>query len=74
VASALTEYRIVQFDTPPTLTLQGTSDRLVPSAQVEDLHAALNASGVVNELVWLPATDHIFDGHWNALSHSTAFG
>jgi acetyl esterase/lipase len=57
---------------PPTLTLLGTSDRLVPSAQIELFHSALNRAGVANKLVLLPASDHAFDGYWNALSTQIA--
>jgi acetyl esterase/lipase len=44
----------------------------VTTAQVEEFHDALNAAGVANELVLLPATDHGFDGNWNALSTQIA--
>jgi len=70
--SMLSPVTHVSPDAPPTLTLLGTSDRFVASAQAEELHDALNASGVTNELVLLPATDHIFDSDWNALSTQIA--
>jgi acetyl esterase/lipase len=47
---------------PPTLILQGERDSVVPAGQATDLAARLNASGVPNSLVMLPATEHSFDG------------
>jgi acetyl esterase/lipase len=57
---------------PPTLTLVGSSDQVVPSHALEVLHRALRGAGVANRFVLLPATDHGFDQNWSALSTQIA--
>lgn len=49
---------------PPTLTILGTSDRIVPADQAEALHRAIARAGGTHELYLLPATDHGFDANW----------
>jgi acetyl esterase/lipase len=51
-------------DAPPTITLLGTSDRIVPVAQGVVLQELLARAGRVHELYLLPATDHGFDINW----------
>jgi acetyl esterase/lipase len=58
----------VNAKTPPTITLLGTSDRIVTVDQAELLDAALNAAGAPHETYLLPASDHGFDANWNGLS------
>jgi len=57
---------------PPTLTLLGTRDRLVPVEQARVLDAALRAAGVPHELWLLPATDHAFDLNWGGFATQIA--
>jgi acetyl esterase/lipase len=61
VASPIT---YVSRDSPPTLSVQGIRDQLVPVRQTALLDAALSRAGVRHEVVYLPWTDHSFDGSW----------
>lgn len=49
-------------DAPPFLLVHGTTDRVVPYRQSEQLHAALTAAGVESRLVPIEGADHIFTG------------
>jgi acetyl esterase/lipase len=69
VASPIT---YVSPDSPPTLSVQGIRDRLVPVRQTELLDAALSKAGVRHEVVYLPWTDHAFDGSWGNFSTQIA--
>jgi len=51
-------------DDPPVLSFHGSVDLVVPLEQSEQLHAALEAAGVTNELVVFEGGDH---GFGNAL-------
>ena len=57
---------------PPTITLLGTSDRLVPMEQAELLDRALAGVGVPHELYLLPANDHGFDANWGGFGTQVA--
>ena len=57
---------------PPTLTLLGTSDRLVSVEQARVLDDALGAARVPHELLLLPATDHAFDLNWGGFATQIA--
>jgi acetyl esterase/lipase len=57
---------------PATLTLHGTSDRLLPVEQATLLDQALARAGVAHETVLLPATDHGFDLNWGGLATQIA--
>lgn len=57
---------------PPTLTLLGTSDRLVSVEQALVLDAALRGAGAPHELWLLPATDHAFDLNWGGFATQIA--
>jgi acetyl esterase/lipase len=57
---------------PPTLTLTGTSDRLVPAEHGRVLDAALARAGVTHGLYLLPATDHAFDVNFGGLATQIA--
>ncbi|MGY1808631.1 alpha/beta hydrolase fold domain-containing protein [Blastococcus sp. SYSU D00669] len=48
---------------PPFLLVHGTADWLVPYAQSEALHAALQAAGANSTLVPVEGAQHVFDGH-----------
>ncbi|GAB3193821.1 hypothetical protein GCM10027261_10430 [Geodermatophilus arenarius] len=50
-------------DAPPFLLLHGTADWLVPYAQSERLHAALQAAGARSELVPVEGAGHVWLGH-----------
>jgi acetyl esterase/lipase len=58
--------------TPPTITLLGTSDRLVGTEQAERLDQALVAAGIPHETWLIPATDHGFDINWGGLATQIA--
>lgn len=52
----------ITADSPPTIALQGGADPLVPPSQTSQLIAALDAAGVINQLVWYPAEGHGWTG------------
>jgi acetyl esterase/lipase len=62
----------VSAQCPPTLTLTGTHDRLVPAAHATLLDEALAAAGVTHETYLLPATDHGFDVNWGGFATQIA--
>ena len=47
---------------PPTMALQGGADPLVPPSQTSQLIAALDAAGVINQLVYYPSESHGWTG------------
>jgi acetyl esterase/lipase len=55
---------------PPVITIHGDKDTLVPHAQAERLHAALQKAGVANKLVTIPGGGH---GGFSADETITAF-
>ena len=57
---------------PPTLTVLGTSDRIVPVEQAEALQRAIDGAGGIHELYLLPATDHGFDVNWGGFGTQIA--
>jgi acetyl esterase/lipase len=57
---------------PPTITVLGHWDRIVPAGQAEALEAALAAAGVVHETLLLAATDHGFDLNWGGFGTQLA--
>ena len=59
-------------DVPPTITLFGTSDRMIPVAQGIELRDMLGRAGRAHELYLLPATDHGFDMNWGGFSTQIA--
>lgn len=58
--------------TPPTLTLLGTSDRLVSTDHATLLDQALLRAGVPHETYLIPATDHGFDVNWGGFATQIA--
>ncbi len=60
----LSPLRHVRKDVPPTITLSGTSDRLVTEDHAQVLDEALSAVAVPPETILLPGTDHGFDVNW----------
>ena len=69
---ALSPIRHVTPDAPPTLTISGTSDRLVSPEHAEALDRALTAAGVAHETVLLPGVDHGFDVNWGGFGTQIA--
>jgi len=57
---------------PPTITILGTSDRLVPTVQAELLDRGLMQFGIAHELILLPANDHGFDVNWGGFGTQIA--
>lgn len=63
-------YRVVSplsyvgANTPPTMTLLGTSDHIVPIDQARSLDQALAQAGVTHETYLLPGNDHGFEVNW----------
>jgi acetyl esterase/lipase len=57
---------------PPTITVLGHRDRMVPAGQAEALEAALATAGVAHETLLLPATDHGFDLNWGGFGTQLA--
>jgi acetyl esterase/lipase len=64
---ALSPLSHVSAGTPPTITLLGDSDRIIPTNQARVLDRALTAAGVAHENLVLPAQDHGFDANWSGL-------
>lgn len=67
-ASSITH---VSPDDPPTLSLHGTADPLVPYAQSVALHETLSAARVPNRLVTVESGDH--GSNWFALPGTEAW-
>lgn len=57
---------------PPTLTLIGQQDRIVPAEQAVLLDQAFQRAGAHHELWLIPAADHGFDFNWNGLATQAA--
>jgi len=53
----------VNARTPPTITILGRADHLVPLHQAELLEKALTEAGVPHETYLLPSADHGFDAN-----------
>lgn len=62
----------VGANVPPTITLLGASDRIVPPEQGERLQQALGQAGGTHELYLLPASDHAFDANWGGFGTQIA--
>jgi acetyl esterase/lipase len=58
----------VNSSSPPTITLHGRNDRIVPIEQADRLDHALAGAGVMHETYLLPGAGHAFDGNWNSLA------
>jgi acetyl esterase/lipase len=62
----------INKQTPPTITLQGEIDRIVPVDQAIILADALAAVGIDHENYLLPSTSHGFDVNWGSISTQVA--
>jgi acetyl esterase/lipase len=69
---ALSPVSHVDARTPPTITLLGESDRIIPTDQAHVLDEALGRAGVPHATYLLPATDHGFDVNWNGFGTQIA--
>lgn len=58
--------------TSATITILGTSDRIVPTDHAIALDRALTQAGVVHKLYFLNATDHGFDANWGGFATQIA--
>jgi len=70
--SLLSPLTHVTADSPPTLTVHGKDDRIVPVQQAIVLDQALSRAGVYHESYYLPWVDHNFDLVWNNLPSQIA--
>ena len=57
---------------PPTITVLGESDRLIPVEQAQLLDELLAGAGVAHETVLLPGNDHGFDVNWGGFGTQIA--
>jgi acetyl esterase/lipase len=57
---------------PPTITLQGETDRIVPVDQAIVLAEALAAAGVDHETYLFPWANHGFDVNWGSIATQVA--
>ncbi|WP_241138906.1 alpha/beta hydrolase fold domain-containing protein [Bacillus mycoides] len=64
----LSPINYIQDNTPPTITLLGTGDRIVPVEQGEMLDKELTVKNVAHEFYLLPDVDHGFDINPGSLS------
>lgn len=62
----------VSAQAPPTITILGLSDRIVPVEQERVLSSTLEQAAVAHETYLLPATDHGFDVNWGGWSTQIA--
>jgi acetyl esterase/lipase len=58
--------------TPPTITLHGQRDHMIPVEQAQLLDDALNRAGVVHETCIMPGDDHGFDINWGGFGTQIA--
>ena len=65
---ALSPLTHVGAKTPPTITLLGESDRIIPTTQAQILDQALTRAGVAHETDLLPGNDHGFDVNWGGFA------
>jgi acetyl esterase/lipase len=59
-------------DIPPTISVIGESDQLVPTGSVRSFGRALDQAGATHEEWYLPLTDHAFDLNWGSISTQIA--
>ncbi|HEX6275946.1 MAG TPA: alpha/beta hydrolase [Polyangiaceae bacterium] len=68
----LSPFRHVTRRSPPTITLHGEADRVVPAAQARLLHEAFEDAGAHHEIYLFPWADHGFDVIWGSFATQTA--
>lgn len=69
----LSPIHYIDENTPPTITISGSSDRIIPKEQAEALDRKLKENNVPHELYLLPGTDHAFDIFSDNLSTQFTF-
>lgn len=57
---------------PPTLSIIGESDQIVPVELVRGMAVLLDDAGATHEEYYLPGTDHLFDASWGAFNTQIA--
>ncbi|HMG88965.1 MAG TPA: alpha/beta hydrolase [Chryseolinea sp.] len=62
----------INKDVPPTISIYGERDRIVPFREGISADNALNLANVPHEVYILPETDHAFDTNWTYLSTQIA--
>jgi len=62
----------VGSDAPPTLSIKGRSDRIVPDSQIQLIDQKLSENGVYHEIYLVPFQDHGFDSNWNGIGTQIA--
>ena len=62
LAPSISPILYVSADDPPTLLIHGDADRLVPLANSEKIHAALEEQGVTTKIIILKGAGHGFRG------------
>jgi acetyl esterase/lipase len=62
----------VNTQTPPTITLQGETDPIVPVEQVTVLDKALAAARIDHEIYLFPWANHGFDFNWGSIATQVA--
>lgn len=62
----------VSKDSPPTISIYGEKDRIIPFREGVAVDNALKKANVHHELYILPETDHSFDANWSYLSTQIA--
>jgi acetyl esterase/lipase len=68
----LSPINYINEHTPPTITLHGATDRIVPPQQAVILDKALTAAGVDHETYLFPDAGHGFDRVWNGITSQIA--
>lgn len=66
--SAVSPLNYISRETPPTITVLGLGDRIVPREQADRLDHALSAAGVIHETYLLPWVDHGYDANWSSFA------
>ncbi len=69
---AVSPLTYVSAATPPTITVFGQRDRIIPVEQAELLAGALGAAGVAHETCIVPGEDHGFDVNWGTFATQIA--
>ena len=58
IAKRVSPINYVNKNNPPIITIHGDKDALVPYQQSVRLHKALDAAGVINQLLTVPGAGH----------------
>jgi acetyl esterase/lipase len=69
---ALSPLSHVRATTPPTITVLGRSDRIIPVEQAHSLDSAIGQVGATHVTCLLPGNDHGFDVNWGGFGTQVA--